>query len=205
MSALFSVPPRVALVVSTSGSCSVMVIVSATAPGASDMSTRISLPTSNTTFWRSTVLNPFASTRTLYVLGMRVGALYSPGSFVTRVLETPLSVSVTVTVAPDTTPPLWSVTVPRIRPELPCENNGRQSRSTPIAPPSNCMAFRKLTPQDLLLVERKEFISRPPVQKSQSRILPQLHPWSLPICSDIKKAHKSTLPSSESEPPASPG
>src|SRR5712664_2823982 len=138
-------------------------------------------------------LKPLASTRTLYVLGTRVGALYSPGSFVTKVFDTPLSVSVTVTVAPATTPPLWSVIVPMIRPKLPCENNGRQSRSTPIAPPSNCTAFRKLTPQNLLLVERKGFISGPPVQNSQSRISPQLRPWSLPTCSGIKKAHKSAL------------
>src|SRR5258706_11786860 len=110
------------------------------------------------------VLKPLASTRTLYVPGLRVGALYSPASFVTRVFVTPLSVSMTVTVAPDTTPPLWSVTVPMIRPALPCENSGRQSRSTPITPPSNCAAFRNPTPQDFLLVERKEIISGPPVQ-----------------------------------------
>src|SRR5712691_5788938 len=117
-------------------------------------------------FWRSMVLKPLASTRTLYVLGMRVGALYSPGSFVVKIFDTPLSVSVTVTVAPDMTPPLWSVIVPRIRPELPCENSGRQSRSIPITPPSNCTAFRKRTPHDLLLVELKVIISGPPVQDS---------------------------------------
>src|SRR5467141_2822616 len=150
------------------------------------------------------VLKPLASTRTLYVPGLRVGALYSPASFDVRVFATPLSVSVAVTVAPDMTPPVWSVTVPRIRPELPCENSGRQSRSTPIVLPSNCMAFRKLTPQNLLLVERKGFISGPPVQNSQSRISPQLRSWSLPTCTDIKKARKSMLPPCEREPPASP-
>src|SRR5205807_9804557 len=112
------------------------------------------------------VLKPLASARTLYALGTRFGALYSPGSFVTRIFDTPLSVSVTVTVAPDITPPLWSVTVPRIRPELPCENSGRQSRSIPIVPPSNCIAFRKRAPQDPLFAERKELISGPPVQDS---------------------------------------
>src|SRR5690242_20477905 len=112
------------------------------------------------------VLNPLASARTLYVLGRRVGALYSPGSLVTRVFVTPLSGAVTVTVATEMTPPLWSVTVPRIRPELPCENSGRQSRSTPIAPASNCRAFRKRTPQNLLPSEGKELIAGPPVQNS---------------------------------------
>src|SRR5467141_2181014 len=114
-------------------------------------------------FWRSMVLKPLASARTLYAPGMRLGALYSPGSFVIKVFVTPLSVSVTDTVAPEMTPPLWSVIVPRIRPELPCENSGRQSRSIPITPPSNCNALRKLTPQDLLL-EFNELISGPPVQ-----------------------------------------
>src|SRR5712664_586376 len=152
-------------------------------------------------FCRSMALKPLASTRTLYDPGVRLGALYIPSSFVTKDFVMPLSVSVTDTVAPDMTPPLWSVIVPQSLPKTPCENSGRQSRSTPIAPPSNCMAFRKLTPQDLLLVERKEFISRPPVQKSQSRILPQLHPWSFPICSDIKKAHKSTLLFCKRQPP----
>src|SRR5882762_7572206 len=164
MSALLSVPPSVALVVSTSGTDSVIVIVSATAPGCSDTSTRTSLPTSNTMFWRSTALKPLASTRTLYVPGLRVGALYSPGSFVTKVFVTPLSVSVMVTVAPATTPPLWSVTVPTIRPALPCENSGRQSSSIPIVPTSNCKALRNSTPQGFLLVEFEELISGPPVQ-----------------------------------------
>src|ERR1700704_3491596 len=141
-----------------------MVIVSETAPGASDTSRRTSLPTSNTTFWRSTVLKPLASTRTLYVPELSGGALYSPGSFVTRVFVTPLSVSVMVTVAPATTPPLWSVTVPTIRPALPCENSGRQRNSSPIVPLSNSKAFRNPTPQGRLLVEFEELISGPPVQ-----------------------------------------
>src|SRR5713101_7944704 len=115
-------------------------------------------------FWRSMVLKPLISTRTLYVLGMRVGALYSPGSFVIKVFVTPLSVSVTVTVAPDMTPPLWSVTVPMIRPRLPCENSGRQSRTTPITPPSSRQTFLNPTVQGFLLVEFNELISGPPVQ-----------------------------------------
>jgi hypothetical protein len=36
-----------------------------------------------------------------------------------------------VTVAPDMTPPLWSITVPRIRPLLPCENNDTENSNTP--------------------------------------------------------------------------
>src|SRR5258708_448734 len=70
----------------------------------------------------------------------------------------------TVTVAPATTPPLWSVTVPLIRPKLPCENAGRQSKSTANTPPSNCTAFLLRAPQHLLLSAVTEFISGPPVQ-----------------------------------------
>src|SRR5260370_29072195 len=36
-----------------------------------------------------------------------------------------------VTVAFDITPPVWSVTVPRMRPKLPCENSGRENSNTP--------------------------------------------------------------------------
>jgi hypothetical protein len=49
-------------------------------------------------------------------------------------------VSATVTVAPTITPPLWSVRVPKIRPELPCENAGRQIRKTKDVAHSNCTA-----------------------------------------------------------------
>src|ERR1700686_3762106 len=43
----------------------------------------------------------------------------------------PLCTSRTVTVAPAIAPPLWSVTDPRMRPALPCENSGRHIRNTP--------------------------------------------------------------------------
>src|ERR1700676_4498415 len=48
-----------------------------------------------------------------------------------------------VTVAPDITPPLWSVTVPRMRPKLPCENNETENSNTPTIAPSThtpCLA-----------------------------------------------------------------
>jgi hypothetical protein len=37
----------------------------------------------------------------------------------------------TVTVAPEMTPPVWSETVPRMRPKLPCENSGIENSSKP--------------------------------------------------------------------------
>jgi hypothetical protein len=36
-----------------------------------------------------------------------------------------------LTVAPDMTPPVWSATVPRMRPKLPCENSGTENSNTP--------------------------------------------------------------------------
>jgi hypothetical protein len=46
-----------------------------------------------------------------------------------------------VTVAPDMTPPLWSVTIPRMRPKLPCEKRDRENSNTPTVAPSTHIAF----------------------------------------------------------------
>src|SRR6266849_3585409 len=73
--------------------------------------------------------------------GIRVGALYSPASSVVRVRATPLSLSMIVTVAPDMTPPLWSETIPRMRPKLACENNETVNSNTPRAAPSTETTF----------------------------------------------------------------
>src|SRR5580658_1015937 len=108
---------------------------------------------------------------------MSVGALYAPASSVVSVRATPLSVSKTVTMAPEMTPPLWSVTVPRIRPKLPCENAGRQSKSTANSPPSNCTAFLVHAPQHFLLIAVTEFISGPPVQRLSNESLLNLAPY----------------------------
>src|SRR5260370_15719847 len=92
-------------------------------------------------------LKPLNSARTLYAPGVRLGALYAPDSSVVRGREVPLWTSRMVTVAPEMAPPFASVTVPTIRPELPCENAGRLSRSTPNITPKTCNAF-------LLIFER---------------------------------------------------
>src|SRR5260370_17428288 len=47
-----------------------------------------------------------------------------------------------VTVAFDITPPVWSVTVPRMRPKLPCENSGRENRNTPSVANSRDVILR---------------------------------------------------------------
>src|ERR1700692_3783995 len=161
MSELSRVPPRVALVVSTRGTDSVTVTVCCCSPGWRVTSTRTSLPTPTSTFWRSSFLKPFDSARTVKAPGVRLGALYSPASSVGSVRVTPLAVSSTVTVAPATTPPLWSVTVPIMRPKLPCENAGRQSKSTPKLTVSNWMALLHHPLEDTFPFELKEFISRP--------------------------------------------
>src|ERR1700674_5440649 len=81
-------------------------------------------------FWRSVDLKPLKSARTLYVPGSRLGALYAPVSSTVRVRVVPLCRSETVTVAPTTAPPLWSLTAPRIRPALPCEKSGMEASNT---------------------------------------------------------------------------
>src|SRR5437879_3873497 len=126
MPELLSVPPSVAPVVSTSGISSLTVTVSLCAPGSMVKSTRISLPTLTTTFPRSNVLNPGNSTRTVYVPGISVGSLYSPASSVVTVRAGPLCVSIMLTVAPGRTAPVESLTLPRIRPKLPCPNSARE-------------------------------------------------------------------------------
>src|ERR1700737_4558625 len=92
-------------------------------------------------FWRSVVLKPLNSARTLYAPGVRFGALNAPDSSVVRGREVPLWTSKIVTAAPVIAPPFASVTVPTIRPELPCENAGRQSRNAPNITPKNCRVF----------------------------------------------------------------
>src|ERR1700685_4810961 len=70
----------------------------------------------------------------------------------------PRCTSNTVTVAPARTPPLWSVTDPRRRPALPCENIGRLTSNTQ-APTINT---RRQTP----VFKRKKFIRTPPTIES---------------------------------------
>src|SRR5580704_8897624 len=47
----------------------------------------------------------------------------------------------TVTVAPEMTPPVWSETVPRIRPKFPWENNETENSNTPTIVPSTHTPF----------------------------------------------------------------
>src|SRR5579864_615863 len=94
------------------------------------------------------------------MLGVKLGALYSPDSSVVRTRVTPRSVSMIVTVAPATTPLLWSVTVPRIRPKSPCENTGKLSTSNQSIPPKNCEIFLERLRPDRSS-EYIEFISHP--------------------------------------------
>src|SRR5258708_15174588 len=56
----------------------------------------------------------------------------------------PLWTSVTVTAAPAMTLPVWSVTLPRMRPALACENSGKEIRKMAILAPSAQRALRRL-------------------------------------------------------------
>ena len=71
----------------------------------------------------------FSSARTRLFPGTRLGALYSPASSVVAVRSTPRSTSMIVTVTPGTGAPLWSLTVPRMRPKFACENSRADARS----------------------------------------------------------------------------
>src|ERR1700730_2932697 len=104
-------------------------------PGCSERSIRTSFPTSSNKPECSIVLKPLASTRAEYVPGSRSGATYSPAWPVVKVRETPLWASKTVTMAPAIVPPLASVTVPEMRPRLPCANKGRQITNNKIVAP----------------------------------------------------------------------
>src|SRR5437773_1434465 len=119
-----------ALVVSVVGIASLSLTVSLCCPGSMVISSRISEPTSSTTFSRDSVLNPGNSTRTVYVPGIRVGALYSPASSDVTVRVRPLCVSIMFTVAPGRTAPVGSLTLPRIRPKLPCAIRAKEKSNT---------------------------------------------------------------------------
>src|SRR5579864_8984713 len=61
----------------------------------------------------------------------------------------------TVTVAPEMTPPVWSETVPRMRPKLPWENSAKGNSNTPrIAPSTHVVLLARA-------VFNTEFIASP--------------------------------------------
>src|SRR4030088_1811411 len=136
-------------------------------------------------FCRSVVLKPLNSTRTLYAPGVRFGALYAPDSSVVRGREVPLWTSKIVTVAPVIAPPFTSVTVPTMRPALPCENAGRHSRKIPSTAPKTCRAFWPMLDSTAkLLTEFDEFITPHPSPKD-SRV--QIHAFHFFLPMVVKK------------------
>src|SRR5215471_9964342 len=123
------VPPSTPLVVSTGATPPSTVILSDCAPGSKTRSILYSLPTSTTIFARSVALNPGYCAFTIYVPGVSSGALYAPASSVVSVRVVPRCVSITEMVAPETIPPLKSVTAPVILPVLPpCEKAGTEAK-----------------------------------------------------------------------------
>src|SRR4029077_5605925 len=84
----------------------------------------------------------------------------------------------TVTVAPEMTPPVWSVTAPRIRPKLPWENSVTESSNTHTTAPSTHTPFLAREILDA------EFIA-PPFRKPQQYLLERTYlkkglPWKGP-------------------------
>src|SRR5437588_12858485 len=96
--------------------------------------------------WRSKAWKPAAEARTEYLPAFKLGAMYSPAPSVTKFRATPVSVLVTVTMAPAITPPDWSVTVPKMRPVLIWENAGiPASKVTHPRPRTNLIGLLKVT------------------------------------------------------------
>src|SRR5579859_624869 len=67
---------------------------------------------------------------------------------------------ITVTVAPEMTPPVWSVTAPRIRPKLPWENSVTENSNTPRIVPSTHTPFLAREIFNTELID-SEFIAPP--------------------------------------------
>ena len=74
--------------------------------------------------------------------------MYSPALSAVSVLVWPRSTSITETMAPAMAPPVWSVTVPRIRPAFPWEKTGRLINNTPRHRHTARNAFKTQRAQD---------------------------------------------------------
>src|ERR1700756_4331783 len=67
-----------------------------------------------------------------------------------------------VTVAPEMTPPVWSVTVPRMRPKLPCENSDTENSNTPSVASSREVTLLVRPRKDVQDPDGIELIVSPP-------------------------------------------
>lgn len=105
--------PSAADTVSTTGVAALTVTVCSIAEGLSVTSMTLSLPTASRTP-RRTVPNPDSDTPISYGAGSRFVTVNRPSLSVTVVCDTPVSLLTMVTVAPGRTPPVLSVTVPRM-------------------------------------------------------------------------------------------
>ena len=99
--------------------------VSLTWPGARARSTRCRAPTFTETLSATAVEKPCNSAVTLYRPIRTVMNSKLPFASVTRTMATPVSRFVRVTVAPGTTPPVLSLTVPTTVAVSNCANDGR--------------------------------------------------------------------------------
>src|SRR5258708_39805167 len=73
--------------------------------------------------------------------GSRADAKYAPAASEVKARASPLCTSVTVTVAPGITEPLWSETLPVMRPSSACGNAGRQINDSARVAPRTWIAF----------------------------------------------------------------
>src|SRR5690348_314603 len=76
-----------------------------------------------------------------------------------------------LTVASDMTPPVWSATVPIMRPKLPWENSGTENSNTPRVAPSTPTHFLARTSCNVT-----DFMEHPPFLKAEDTETPTARP-----------------------------
>src|SRR5204863_499666 len=130
------------------------VTFSCTAPTPSTTSISASWPTRRTTSVRFAVVKPESSTVSSYVPAGRLGRKYWPVASVTLVLVVFVSTCRTVTVAPGSTPPCWSMALPRSVARLVCAKPDAvmRKRLTTTTNEVGEYAFAAVTPGDYTIV-----------------------------------------------------
>src|SRR3954447_17696493 len=131
---------RTATSVCSGVASAVTVTASVSAPVSSAMLIVCAAPASSVTFWRSAFLNPWSSADTSYLPPGKFGIVKYPDESVTVVRVSWVSVLVTDTVTPGTTPPWASFTVPEIWPRSNCAAAGNAVSSTQ---PSAAAQYRR--------------------------------------------------------------
>src|SRR5438874_1601400 len=124
--------PSVAVAVSSIGAVPTASTVSLSDPICRPKSKRTVCWICSSTWLRAAPRKPSISTLTLYTPGRRLGNTYRPALLACWAAVAPVCVLVTVTVAPTRTPPVVSVTMPVICPNV-CAKDGNAGRSKKLS------------------------------------------------------------------------